>query len=100
MTLMNKPLKLDLPVDEIVKAYDNGNGESVADIAERYGCSRTAIKLRLTRAGVKFKSRYPPFTKNKRQKRKKKPVVNHEEIAAEIEQEREEATTPKRRIGW
>lgn len=56
---MSRP-KLDLPVDELVAAYDSG--ASTTQLAHDYGCSVQSIRSRLTAAGVEMRRSGAPRT--------------------------------------
>jgi hypothetical protein len=99
MPLVNRPPRLDLPEEDFLADYDAGM--SMNKLADKYKCSRPAVKARLLKAGREIRP-----NKTGRPKKKKNPV-NHEEIAAKIERDREAAEEkknsngkPKRRIGW
>jgi len=98
MSLIQKPLRLTLPEEEIQVEY--ANGASLSHLARKYGCSASTIRSHLVKAGHEIR-------KQKGGRPKKKPVVDHEEIAAKIEADREVTEKqnkilekPKRKIGW
>jgi len=99
VALVEKPLRLDLPDEKLLADY--AEGMSIAKVAAKYRCSTQAVKTRLVKAGVEIRPR-GSYSKGRK---KKKPVVDHEEIAAKIIAEREAAEAPKvkpkvRKIGW
>ena len=98
MSLVNKPLIRTLP-PEILAEYDEG--ASITSLCKKYKWSRDTLKKKLIEAGREIR-RHPGG-----RPKKKKPVVDHEAIAAKIEADREATEKqneilekPKRKIGW
>jgi transposase len=102
MALVEKPLRLNLPIVDILADYRGGM--SIKKVAAKYNCSPQAIKTRLIKEGVEIrpKESYP----SPGRKKKPKPIVDHAEIAARLERERVEEEAKKqpkpkmKKIGW
>ena len=99
MSLVNKPLIRTLPEEEVLAEYDGG--ASITSLCKKHKCGVAVVKRLLIKEGREIIRQRPGRPK------KKKPVVNHEEIAAKIEEERQMFDPPekvikeiKRKIGW